>query len=192
MFSGGKIETTGAPAAIVSPGCASTSATRPPTGAVTVRCSSRHSAIPRLGKGRFRVLCLGFRRPVVRPSLIDGLRCGVSGLQQRFVALEVRPRPFEGRTGVGQVGFGLCDLCRLHRRFEIGQLLLGLSELARRLVTGCAFVRVVLRKQRSTLGDLITAGDGNRGQQPLLDWRHLNVVGFGIALPCRRPGVALL
>jgi hypothetical protein len=86
------------------------------------------------------------RRLVVRSTLIDGLRRGVSGLQQRLVALEVRPRPCQGRAGIGQVGLRLCDLGRLARRFEIGQLLLGLGELARRLVAGGAFVRVVLRK----------------------------------------------
>jgi hypothetical protein len=40
----------------------------------------------------------------------------------------------------------LCDFRRLHCSFEIGQLLFGLGELARRLIAGSAFMRVVLRK----------------------------------------------
>ena len=45
IFPGGNSDTTGAPAAMVSPGRANTSAMRPAAGAVTWRCDSRHSVI---------------------------------------------------------------------------------------------------------------------------------------------------
>ena len=152
---------------------------------------STHRSL-RLREGGLRVLRLGFRRPVVGTTLIDALRSSVSGPQQRFVALEIGPRTFQGRAGIRQVGLRLCDFRRLHCSFQIGQLLFGLGELARCLITGSAFVRVVLRKKRGASGDLITTRHGDRGQQSLLDRRGLDVVGFGIALPRRRSRAALL
>jgi hypothetical protein len=71
--------------------------------------------------------------------LLDGLRSRVSGPQQRFVSLEIRPRPLKSRTGICQGGLRLRDFCRLACSFEIGQLLFGLRELSRRLVARSAF-----------------------------------------------------
>ena len=216
MFSGGRSETTGAPAASVSPGWANTSAMRPPMGAVTLRCASRHSAIAspaaqRSDRGALRLdlalpaqrqqgliergrggLHLGLGRTVIGAALIDGLRRGVSVAQQRLVAGQIGASPHQGRAGICQIGFRLRDFRRLAAGFEIGELLFALGELARRLVAGGPFVGVVLPEERRALGDQLAARHEQLGQQPLLDRGDLDVVGVGIALPDDRFDRAVL
>ncbi len=207
MFCGGRSETTGAPAASVSPGKAITSATRPacgrgdrtlvesPLGFLQrrfervdqriLRVDLARPAHRRLGGRQRRPgrRDLGFGRAQVGGLLIDGLLGRRARLQERRTAPQIFLRPVARRLGVLQVGLGLLDLAGLGRGKEVGELVARLLQEPARLIDRGPVVRRVLLEQRLALHDAVAARDMDGGQKALLGRADLDEIGLRVALP---------
>jgi hypothetical protein len=148
---------------MVSPGRASTSATRASAGAVTRRCDNFHSAIAsahhRRHSGHFR---LG--RLIIRAGLVDSLFRNPTGWQLRLRAREIGCRARHRRIGIGEVGLGLFNLGRLAALHQIGELPFRLLQLFRCLVTRRFVIGVVLGEQQRALFDVVAARHQDRCQ----------------------------
>ena len=210
IFPGGSSETTGAPAAMVSPGrakyvgdapCrrrANVALRQPPFGDFERGLRGAHgrllgfdllgAAIRRAGlrQRRFERRDLRGRRAEIGPALIERFRRHGAGAGEEFAAIEVGFGARQRGPGVGQIRLRLFDLGRLAGRLQIGELLLRLVHLPHSLIAGRAICRVVLGKQRRTRGDLIAARNIERGEQALLRGADLHEVGVRVALPLRR------
>ena len=126
---------------------------------------------------------LGLRCAQIGALLIDELHGGGTGLQQHFVAGEVGSELVMRRLIGGEIGLRQPDFRGLARGLQIGELLLGLVELMRRLIARRKVRGGVLIEQRRLRGDLVAARDVNGREQPLLGRSDLHEIRVGIALP---------
>ena len=182
---GGSSDTTGAPAAIVSPGRASTSATRPPTGAATWRWSSRHCAMSSAARAAATAACCALisrSRPIgariCASAACGGLHLGLRRAAGRRAADRRSARvALPLRTSASLRLRSACDACRaspcasarlasacwisvgLPPRWRLASCSSAWRELPRRLIARGAVGGVVLGEQRRAGRDLIAARD---------------------------------
>ena len=126
---------------------------------------------------------MGLGRALVGGLLVDELDGRGACLEQRLVARKIASDLVARRRGVRQIGFRLQDFGRLAGALQIGELILGLRQLASGLFAGGAIIRVVLIEQRRAFDDPVAARDMDLRDQALLRWPDLDEIGIRVALP---------